>query len=149
MDARCNIIQPQKVSYVPVNLTEPINGPYIVTPTSHRKVLLSNVYGEGESLTLKVVNDSDSYITFKKDKAVGLAEAISNTEGHVAYLSKMQPLQTSQSDCSKLPAHLQTMYDNNISSLSQEQQKASKNLVRISRCVSRDEFYFGCMKGGI
>lgn len=148
--ARRTVIQPQTVSYIPVSLTEPINGPYIVTPTSHRKVLLSNVYGEGESVTLKVVNDSDSYITFKKNKAVGLAEAISNTEDHVAYHSKMQPQQTSQSDDSKLPAHLQTMYDNNISDLSQEQQKTFKNLLlEFPDVFSRDEFDLGCLKGGI
>ena len=113
---RRTVVQPQTISYVPVNLTKPIDGPYIVTvtPTGHRKVLLSNVYGEGKSVTLKFVNDSDSYVTFKKDKAVGLSEAISITEDHVTYRSKMQQQPNAapcERECSELPEHLQTMYD--------------------------------------
>ena len=65
---KCTFVQPQTISYVQVRIERPIEGPYIVAPTSHRKALLSNVYGEGNLITLKVINDSDTYVTFKKKK---------------------------------------------------------------------------------
>ena len=63
---KCTVVQPQTISYVQVRLERPIEGPYIVAPTNHRKALLSNVRE-----TLKVINDSDTYVTFKKKKAIG------------------------------------------------------------------------------
>ena len=143
----------QPISYIPFNLAKPIDGPYIVTPTGHRKVLLSNVYGEGKSVTLKVVSDLDSYVTFKKDKAVGLAEAISIMEDRVTYRSKMQQQPNAapcERKCSELPEHLQTMYYKNISGLSLDQQIAFKNLlIEFSDVFSRDDFDHSCLKGGI
>ena len=53
-------------------------------------------------------------------------------------------------ECSELPEHLQTMYDKNISSLSQDQQIAFKNLlIEFPDVFSRDDFDLGCLKGGI
>ena len=48
---KCTVVQPQTVSYVQVRLERPIEEPYIVAPTNHRKALLSNVYGEGNLIT--------------------------------------------------------------------------------------------------
>lgn len=68
------VIQLNTVGYVKANLQMPFNGPYIIEP-SNNKVLLSHVCGVGPNATLKVVNDSQSFITFRKGKPVGYAEA--------------------------------------------------------------------------
>ena len=72
---RGTVIQPQSVGFVPAKLDSPIDGSYIVSGASNKKALVSNVFGNGISVILKVVNDSDSYVTFKKGKSIGHAES--------------------------------------------------------------------------
>ena len=67
------VIQPNSVGYK-ANLQTPINGPYIIE-ASNKQVLLSHVCGIGPNATLKVVNDSQSFTTFRQGKPVGHAES--------------------------------------------------------------------------
>ena len=71
---RRTVIQPQSVGFVPAKLDSPIDGSYIVSGASNKKALVSNVFCNGVSVILKVVNDSNSYVTFKKGKSIGHAE---------------------------------------------------------------------------
>ena len=63
----------QSVGFVPAKLDSQIDGSYIVSGASNKKALVSKVFGNGVSVILKVVNYSDSYVTFKKGKSIGHA----------------------------------------------------------------------------
>ena len=122
------VVQLQTISYVQVRVEEPIEGPFIVSPTNHRKALLSNVYGEGNLITLKVIIASDTYVTFKKNKAIGQAESINNLD---CIINKSTGEQETHCEIEgqELPPHLQAMYERNISELSVEQNYEFKNLL--------------------
>ena len=48
-----------------------MEGTYMVSEYTTREHLVSNSYGDGISVSRKVVNDSDSFIIPKKGKFVG------------------------------------------------------------------------------
>ena len=74
--SRRTVIPPNTVGYVDVCLDDPIDCSFIFEPSPLDKVLLSHVYGNSQtsSMTVEVINDSSSYVTFKKGKLVGHAE---------------------------------------------------------------------------
>ncbi|MCG8112848.1 MAG: hypothetical protein N0E59_18995, partial [Candidatus Thiodiazotropha taylori] len=74
--AKRTVIQPNTVGYVQAKLQSPIDGPYVVEPCPNKKVLISHVCGLGPDVTLKVVNDSNTYVTFRKGKPLGHAELV-------------------------------------------------------------------------
>ena len=113
-----------------------------------------------------MINDSDTYVTFKKDKATGLAEAISITEDHVihksvvqlniedtsadSHYSHQQSAKHEETECHKLPEHLQSMYENNISDLSEDQKLTFKKLLSdFPDIFSKNDFDLGCLSSGI
>ena len=67
-------------------------------------------------IILKVINDSDTYATFKKNKAIRQAESINNLDCIVNKSTVEQ----------EIPPHLQAMYESNISELSVEQKSEFK-----------------------
>ena len=148
------VIQPNSVGYVKATLKTPINGPYVIEPSSH-KVLLSHVCGVGPNATLKVVNDSQSFITFRRGKPIGHAESVDT------YLEPREKFDINKSSsqetgcqaegmAQELPPHLQEMYDKNISELSKDEQIKFKSLLyEFSDIFSKDEFDLGCLSGGI
>ena len=99
-------------------------------------------------MTLKIVNDSEHFVTFKKGLKIGHAEsaiAIPNQEA-TDTLTDSQPSSTSeqnnseglpahlrqtseQNDTGDLPAHLRQMFSDNISDLSDNQKSKFKNLL--------------------
>ena len=143
------VVQPQTISYVQVRLEKPIEGPFIVSPTNHRKALLSNVYGEGNLITLKVINDSDTYVTFKRNKAIEQAESINNLDC-IINKSTLEQETHCEVEGQDLPPHLQAMYESNISELSVEQKSEFKNLLtQFPDIFSKDDFDLGCLSSGI
>ena len=63
---RRTVVQPNTVSFVKAQLDKPIKGPYIVEGCPTKHTLASRIYGEGDHVTLKIVNDSEHFVTFKK-----------------------------------------------------------------------------------
>ena len=72
---RRTVVQPRSVGYIKGKLDTPIEGTYMVSGVHNKKALVSNIYGNNTSVILKVVNDSDTFITFKKGKSIGHAES--------------------------------------------------------------------------
>ena len=63
---RRTVVQPNTVGFVKAQLDKPIKGPYIVEGCPTKHTLASRIYGEGDQVTLKIVNDSEDFVTFKK-----------------------------------------------------------------------------------
>ena len=149
------VIQPNYVGYVKATLKTPIGGPYVIEPSSH-KVLLSHVCGIGPNATLKVVNDSQSFITFRRGKPICHAESVDTylKPRKKFDINKSQILQETgcqaEGMAQELPPHLQKMYDKNISELSKDEQIKFKSLLyEFSDIFSKDEFDLCCLSGGI
>ena len=102
---------------------------------------MSRVYGEQKSFIVKVVNDSNFFVTFKKGKKIGHAEAaiqISPEQAQVLQSSNLGPRERPQSqeahvqtdkEDTDMPAHLKQMYLDNNSELSDEQKFKFKNFI--------------------
>ena len=73
---RPTVVQRRSVGYNKGKLDTPIEGIYMVSGMHNKKVLVSNIYSNSISATLKVVNDSDTFFTFKKGKSIGHAESL-------------------------------------------------------------------------
>ena len=148
------VIQPNSVGYVKASLQTPINGAYIIE-ASNKQVLLSHVCGIGPNATLKVVNDSQSFITFRKGKPVGYAESAET------YLEPREKFDINKSESREagcqagmatceLPPHLQEMYEKNSSELSSDDKFKFKTLLyEFSDIFSKDNFDLGCLTGGV
>ena len=127
-----------------------------------KHALLSRVYGEQKSFTVKVVNDSNFFVTFKKGKKIGHAEAatqISPEQAQVLQSSNLGPTERPQSqeaqvqtdkEDTDMPAHLKQMFLDNNSELSDEQKLKFKNLIsEFADIFSQDDFDLGCLKSGV
>ena len=67
-------MQPKTDGFVKAQLDKPIKGPYIVEGCPTKHTLTSHIYGEGDQVTLKIVNDSEHFVTFKKGNKTDHAE---------------------------------------------------------------------------
>ena len=148
------LMQPNSVRYLKANLQIPISGPYIIE-ASNKKVLLPHVCGIGPNATLKVVNDSQSIITFCKGKPVGYAESaetyLEPREKFFIHKSESQEAgcQTGMGAC-ELHLHLQEMHEKNSSELSSDEKFKFKTLhYKLSDIYSKDNFDLGCFNGGV
>ena len=63
--AKRTVIPSNTVGYIRGNLETNIDGTYIVQP-SNKKGLVSPLYGHGSSVCMKLINESDKNVTFKK-----------------------------------------------------------------------------------
>ena len=103
----------------------------MVTGPSNKKALLANVYDTGTSVNRKVINDSDSHITFKKGKSVGHAESAELVTDHAEYSNINQAKHSGASQSfnatQDLPENLQQMFQDNVSNLSEIEKSHSKN----------------------
>ena len=70
---RRTVVQPNSVGFIKTELDTRIEGAYNVEGCPSKHALLSRIYGEGRYITLKVINDSDKYLTYKKGKTIGHA----------------------------------------------------------------------------
>ena len=61
---RRTVMQPHSVSFIKAKFDKCIDGHYIVEACPTKHVLSSNFYGQGNSLTLNVTNDSDFFVTY-------------------------------------------------------------------------------------
>ena len=85
----------------------------MVSGVHNKKALVSNIYGNNISVTLKVVNDSDTFVTFKKGNSIGHAESadlvlLSNDHCSVAQASGQAHEGTEQENlrAQDMPEHL-------------------------------------------
>ena len=62
------VIEPNSVGFVTAELDKLIDGPYIFEGCSTKHTLLSHIYGQGKQITVKVINDSNFFVTFKRGK---------------------------------------------------------------------------------
>ena len=138
---RRTVVQPHSVGLVPASLDCPINGTYMVSGVSNKKALVSNVYVNGSSVVLKVINDSDSFVTFKKGKSIGHAESaelvIENPEHSTVNSATQNGAQHSNPVTKDLPEHLKQMYSDNNSDLSAKEKLQFKELL----CEYQDVFF--------
>ena len=152
--AKHAVVQPNTDGYVKVRLHQPIEGLFIVEGFSIRKALISNIASYG-CTTLKVVNDSNSFITFKKGKVTGHAEPITYVyQSNKDYCSvssvSVQAQEAQQKDtfAQDLPDHLKSMYKDNISGLSDHQKLQFKDLIsEFSDVFAKDDSDLGCISG--
>ena len=154
---RRTVVQPNTVGFIKASLDNPIKGPYIVEgcPTKHTQA--SRIYGEGNQITLKIVNDSNHFVTFKKGMKIGHAEsalAIPSQEAsenlNVFQADTQPPAASEQNDTEDLPAHLRQMFSDNISNLSEDQKLKFKNLLsEFSDVFAKDDFDLGCLNSGV
>ena len=116
------VVQPHSVGFVTSKLDNPIDGTYMVSGASNKNTLVSNIYGNGTSVISRVINDSDSFVTFKKGKSIGYAESAELVTEFTVHSHINQATQNGakQEDpvAQDLPEHLQQMYKDNISDLS-------------------------------
>ena len=71
---RRTVLQPGSVSFVKAELDKPFEDTFIVEGCPTKLTLSSRVYGNGKFVTLKIVNDSEFFVTLKKGKVIGHAE---------------------------------------------------------------------------
>ena len=159
---RRTVVQPHSVSYIQAKLDQPIDGTYIVESCPSKHILSSRIYGEGQHVTLKVINDSDFFVTYKKGKMIGHAENairvketddMGSPESHLgaeqAHAYQAQDIQTERVN-QDIPSHLQQMYLENISELSDDQKSKFKELIiEFSDVFSKDDFDLGCLNSGV
>ena len=159
---RRTVVQPHSVSYIQAKLDQPIDGTYIVESCPSKHILSSRIYGEGQHVTLKVINDSDFFVTYKKGKMIGHAENairvketddMGSPESHLgteqAHVYQAQDIQTEGVN-QDIPSHLQQMYLENISELSDDQKSKFKELIiEFSDVFSKDDFDLGCLNSGV
>ena len=151
---RRTVLRPHSVGFVPAHLDTPIDGTYMVTGVSNKKALVSNVYGCGSSVVLKVINDSDSFVTLKKGKSIGHAEpaelAFPDTEHSTVNSATQKGAKHSNPATQNLPEHLQQMYADNISDLSDNEKLQFKELlIEYQDVFSKDDFDLGCLSSGV
>ncbi|MCG8044069.1 MAG: hypothetical protein JAY66_00010, partial [Candidatus Thiodiazotropha taylori] len=150
---RRTVLQPHSVGYITGKLDNPIEGPFMVSGIKSNKALVSNVFGNGITVTLKVVNDSNSFVTFKKGKSIGQAESAELVQDSeyftVARSEQVQDAGDQEDpDVQQLPQHLQSMYDKSISGLSVHQKMEFKQfLCEFQDVFSKDDFDLGCLSG--
>ena len=152
------VIPPNTVGYIDVCLEEPMDCPFIFEPAPSDRVLLSHLRGDSQtkSMTVEVVNDSNSYMTFKKGKSVGHAEPADTLPNEAPSFSVFKT-NTEQQEASdhatmgaQLPNHLKDMYKDNISELSDEHKlQFRKLLLEFPDVFSKDDFDLGCLNSGV
>ena len=148
------VLQPGSVSFVKAELDKPFEETFIVEGCPTKHTLSPRVYGNGKFVTLKVVNDSEFFVTLKKGKAIGHAEpAVQVPVPEQARISKVSPHaqgpgeQNGTEGCS-IPAHLQHMLSENTSGLTEIQKSKFQNLtLEFSDIFSKDDFDLGCLSG--
>ena len=151
---RRTVIQPQSVGFVPAKLDSPIDGSYIVSGASNKKALVSNVFCNVVSVILKVVNDSNSYVTFKKGKSIGHAESAELVHNNAEHLDISITTQSGAEQAGtairNLPKHLEQMYSDNISNLLEKEKLQFKELITEYQDVfSKEDFDLGCISSGV
>ena len=152
------VIPPNTVGYINVHLDEPMDCPFIFEPSPSDKVLLSHVVGDSQtvSMTVEVVNDSNSYVTFRKGKSVGHAEPADKLPAEAPTFNvfktdiEQQGSKGHDTLGAQLPQHLKDMYRDNISELSDEQRlKFKQLLLEFPDVFSKDDFDLGCLNSGV
>ena len=154
------VIEPNSVGFVTAELDKLIDGPYIFEGCPSKHTLLSHVYGQGKQITVKVINDSNFFVTFKKEKKLGHAESAVQISPERAYVfqctnnNSQEKSQKSQEQTDKrvqnLPPHLQQMFLDNISELNDNQKSKFKDLItEFSDVFSKDDFDLGCLNSGV
>ena len=151
---RRTVIQPQSVGFVPAKLDSPIDGSYIVSGASNKKALVSNVFCNGVSVILIVVNDSNGYVTFKKGKSIGHAESAELVHNNAEHLDINITTQSGAEQAGtairNLPKHLEQMYSDNISNLLEKEKLQFKELITEYQDVfSKEDFDLGCISSGV
>ncbi|MCG8109820.1 MAG: RNase H-like domain-containing protein, partial [Candidatus Thiodiazotropha taylori] len=155
---RRTVIQPNSVGFVKAQLDNPIEGSYMVESCPTKHTLASRVYGEGNYVTLRVVNDSDQFVTFKKGNKIGHAEPADKIANHdsTQEATIFQTTQTSgvaeqdDTECEGIPTHLKQMYLDNITDLSDHQKCEFKHLLsEFPDIFSKDDFDLGCLNIGV
>ena len=151
---RHTVIQPHSVGFIEAKLDNPIEGDFMVTGLSNKKALVANVYGTGTSVTMKVINDSDTFVTFKKGKSIGHAEPAERVVVQPEYntINQAKHTGTNQTETATqdLPAHLKQMFDDNISNLSESEKLQFKELlIEYQDTFSKDDFDLGCLNSGV
>ncbi|MCG8047954.1 MAG: hypothetical protein N0E48_20435 [Candidatus Thiodiazotropha endolucinida] len=152
---RRTVLQPNSVGFVKAKLDQPIEGTYIFEGSPSKGTLTSRIYGQGEYVTLKVVNDSPHFVTFKKGSKIGHAESavqIESPENMNILRSSQGQLQVGQSGIGdqEVPAHLKQIFLDNVSELSDPQKAKFKNLImEFSDVFSKDDFDLGCLNSGV
>ena len=162
--AKRTVLPPNSAGYINVKLESPIDSPYIVEPLPVKHALVSSVYGSGTSINMKVINDSDTYVTFKKGKYVGHAEpaclsdtSISDPETHSVSKTAVYDTQNTENsreqfqysaDNTELPDHLVEMYNNACVELSPSEQNLFKQLLlEFPTIFSKDDLDLGRFHG--
>ena len=151
---RRTVIQPQSVVFVLAKLDSPIDGSHIVSWASNKKALVSNVFGNGVSVILKDVNDSNSYVTFKKGECIGHAESAELVHNNAEHLDISKTTQSGAEQAGtairNLPKYLEQMYSDNISNLSEKEKLQFKELITEYQDVfSKYDFDLGCLSSGV
>lgn len=163
---RRTVLQPHSVSFIKAKLDKSIDGHYIVEACPTKHVLSSRVYGQGNSLTLKVINDSDFFVTYKKGQKIGHAESASkieskrkiseyHTQPEQAFVRRNTNKATqvephSDEGVRDMPPHIQKMFVDNVSGLSDDLRAKFKKLItEFSDVFSKDDFDLGCLNSGV
>ena len=160
---RRKVVQLNSVGLIKVELDTPIEGSYIVEGCPSKHALSSRVYGEGKYITLKVVNGSDKYLTYQKGKTIGHAESVVSiadpeqvnilkcaTDTAHEEQQLQQPNECSDERVQGIPTHLQQMYLDNISELSENQKTKFKTLIsKYADVFSKVDFDLGCLNTGV
>ena len=145
--AKRTVIPPNTVGYIRGNLETDIDGTYIVQP-SNKKALVSRLFGHGSSVCMKVINESDKYVTFKKGSLIGHAESADLVPDAMVNCDINRCAEQNVNEAQELPEHLKKMYEDNISELSSEEKQQFKNLlIEFSDVFSKSDFDLGCLSG--
>lgn len=145
-----SIIPANSVGFVSCSLKTPIDTKYIVEPLESSNFLCSSVLGQGDTVKLKVVNDSNKSVKFKVGQHVGNAESVeiqlNQLDSDIA-INKVSVENNAPSN-QTLPNHLQELYDRSSEGLNQdESQMLFQLLSDFSDIFSTGEMDLGCLKG--
>ncbi|MES9879356.1 MAG: pol polyprotein, partial [Sedimenticola sp.] len=173
--AHRSTIPPHTIGLVQGKIHQPTPDHQLFEPLPQREsVLMSSVYTADHIFNVKVINDSDRYLSFKKGRLLGLSEpCMPLPESHVPHTQSYDvnivqqdtpaqipdhtppsppldqlPMANEPPADITLPDHLTDLYNSSCDGLEEHQQLQLKQLLyNYSDVFARDDMDLGCLHG--
>ena len=116
-EAKRRVIPSNTVGYIRGNLETNIDGTYFVQP-SNKKALVSRLHDQGSCVCMKVINESDKYVHFKKGSLIDHTESADSVPGAMINCDinrcMTQPQGSAEqnvTEAQEIPEHMKKIYE--------------------------------------
>ena len=143
------VVPPQSVGYLQIGTEKDFANGFVFEPSKLNHCLVSAVFGKGNKVMVKVINDSDKYRLFKRDAYLGQAEPAELLVHPVDMVdnAEVKVNSSNSQQTTKLPEHLSDMFKKATKNLDPGQQKKFKDLlIEFQSVFSKDNFDLGCLQ---